>query len=309
MSMNNTFGNGMLTSHVPILHGFANSNCLRWHVPSAGAISGRACGVHKRISHGRTYAVASIEAQAAQADEKVDSLLPGESQSMDRSEDLLELGTFGVPHGVKGDIKFYALTDAPSERLNAPGAKFVQPQQGGILHRFTGPRPVEVERCRPILNKGKEVWLVKLKGIDTPEAAEAYKSLCLMMSAEDRPALADDEEFYVQELIGMQVIMQETGESVGTVVDLYDGTGTYDTLRVQLSEGSDSGGDATVSSRTVLLPFAAEVVPVVNRQARIMEITPPAGWLEIATIQEKQKKNVRRRPAVKNPLKTAGVSE
>ncbi len=46
---------------------------------------------------------------------------------------------------------------------------------------------------------------MKLKGVDTPEAAEAYKSLCLMMPAQDRPALADDEEFYVQELIGMQV--------------------------------------------------------------------------------------------------------
>lgn len=113
--------------------------------------------------------------------------------------------------------------------------------------------------------QGKEVWLVKLKGVDTPEAAEAFKAQRLMMAASDRPVLEDDEEFYVQELVGMQVtlptlfnsmvsilscllspeqhecisfathltlvmpvqvIMQETGQAVGTVVDLYDGTGT-----------------------------------------------------------------------------------
>ena len=55
------------------------------------------------------------------------------------------------------------------------------------------------------LLQGKEVWLVKLKGVDTPEEAEAYKAQCLMMSANDRPTLNDDEEFYVQELVGMQV--------------------------------------------------------------------------------------------------------
>lgn len=87
------------------------------------------------------------------------------------------------------------------------------------------------------------------------------------------------------------------------------GAGTYDTLRVQLSGVSDGEGEATTSSRTVLLPFAAEVVPVVDRQARSMEITPPAGLLDIVTVQEKRKRNVRRRPAVKTPKKTASVTE
>lgn len=45
--------------------------------------------------------------------------------------------------------------------------------------------------------QGKEVWLVKLKGVDTPEAAEAFKAQRLMMAASDRPVLEDDEEFYV----------------------------------------------------------------------------------------------------------------
>ncbi len=67
------------------------------------------------------YAVASIA--AAQMDEEIDSPLSTVNQSLNRGDELLELGTFGAPHGVKGDMKFYAVTDAPSKRLNAPGVK------------------------------------------------------------------------------------------------------------------------------------------------------------------------------------------
>lgn len=83
--------------------------------------------------------------------------------------------------------------------------------------------------------------------------------------------------------------------------------GTYDTLRVQLSDESDSG--ASTSNRTVLLPFATEMVPVVDRQARRMEITPPAGLLDIVTSQEKKKKDVRRRPAPRKPKRTEALLE
>lgn len=53
--------------------------------------------------------------------------------------------------------------------------------------------------------QGKEVWLIKLKGIETPEAAEALRGQGLLMAAQDRPPLDDEEEFYVQELVGMEV--------------------------------------------------------------------------------------------------------
>lgn len=69
------------------------------------------------------YALGSIEEQAAQVNEEIESPFPTINQTANRSDELLELGTFGAPHGVKGDMKFFALTDAPSERLKAAGAK------------------------------------------------------------------------------------------------------------------------------------------------------------------------------------------
>lgn len=56
-------------------------------------------------------------------------------------------------------------------------------------------------------------------------------------------------------------------------------------LRIQLlprEEDSDSG-DGSTGPKYILLPFAKELVPVVDLAARRMEVTPPAGLLELAT--------------------------
>lgn len=70
--------------------------------------------------------LASSTADLNLSEDKEDAL-PQESLD-DNSEvdvdDLLELGTFGAPHGVKGNIKFYAVTDAPAERLSSPGMRW-----------------------------------------------------------------------------------------------------------------------------------------------------------------------------------------
>ena len=54
--------------------------------------------------------------------------------------------------------------------------------------------------------QGRQTWLVKVEGVNSLEAAEELRGNLLSMSAEDRPSIADDDEFYVQELIGMQVM-------------------------------------------------------------------------------------------------------
>ena len=53
--------------------------------------------------------------------------------------------------------------------------------------------------------QGREAWLVRLKGYETRESAADLAQQRLMMRAADRPPLADDDGFYVQELLGLQV--------------------------------------------------------------------------------------------------------
>ena len=46
--------------------------------------------------------------------------------------------------------------------------------------------------------QGNEVWLVKLAGVDSPEDADALRGHALLVRADERPPLEDDDEFYVQ---------------------------------------------------------------------------------------------------------------
>ena len=111
--------------------------------------------------------------------------------------------------------------------------------------------------------------------------------------------------------MGLTVVLQHSGEVVGHVTDVFDGTGTHDVLRIQLApaqlerlaassggsseegseegsgeeqgqEGGGGGSSGAAGPRHVLLPFAKAMVPVVDLAARRMEITPPEGLLELA---------------------------
>lgn len=57
--------------------------------------------------------------------------------------------------------------------------------------------------------QGNIAWLVRLVDVNSVEAAESYRGLTLGMLAVDRPDLESDDEFYVQDLVGMQVRPQQ----------------------------------------------------------------------------------------------------
>eukprot|EP00884_Botryococcus_braunii_P022951 jgi/Botrbrau1/933/Bobra.0167s0044.1 len=198
----------------------------------------------------------------------------GEEQPDDA--DLVEIGVLGAPFGVKGQIRVKAITDSPEQRLGVPGLRFIQEVPGGLAkgRSPTPPRPVQLQSGRKILQKGKDVWLVKLKGIDNPEEAVALNKHRLLIQSWERPPLSDEDEFYVQELVGMQVLRVGSEELVGEVVDLYDGTGTHDVLRIRLASANGQG-----PTQTALLPFVKQFVPDVDRRSRLMRIAPPEGWI------------------------------
>lgn len=49
--------------------------------------------------------------------------------------------------------------------------------------------------------QGRKVWLVKLEGTDSPEAADALRGCKLLIRPMDRPPLDDEDEFYAQVLL------------------------------------------------------------------------------------------------------------
>ncbi|PRW59657.1 Ribosome maturation factor [Chlorella sorokiniana] len=254
-----------------------------------------------------------------------------EAASVPEEEDWVEIGKVGPPHGVRGEFKVQPLTDFPEERLGTPGPRWLQAPAPKIGRRAAAPpEEVELEWGRMMISKGNEVWLVKLEGVESPEEAALLRGHSLLIPASARQALEDEDEFYVQDLVGLTVVLQSSGELVGHVSDVFDGTGTHDVLRIQLApaqlerlaassssggsseeggeegseEGEEGGSEASAPGpRHVLLPFAKAMVPVVDLAARRMEITPPEGLLELAapsnlrrTRRENRGRRERRKP-------------
>ena len=78
------------------------------------------------------------------------------------------------------------------------------------------------------------------------------------------------------DLMGLAVILQATGDSIGTVTDIY--RAGNDLLEVTLTPSPDA--DPQPSPRTVLIPFVEAIVPVVDLTRQCVEITPPGGLLD-----------------------------
>lgn len=175
----------------------------------------------------------------------------------------LEIGTIVAAQGLGGEVRVYSDSDFP-ERFEVPGKRWL------LRVGERSPQPIELLAGRYI--NGKNLYVIQLAGVDNRNQAEALRGCKLMVPQGDRPELGED-EYHVLDLIGMSVYMQESGELVGTVVDVM--SAGNDLLSVKLDQSKDKG------QKTVLIPFVKAIAPVVDLEAGRIEITPPAGLLEI----------------------------
>jgi len=211
----------------------------------------------------------------------------------DKSDEWLEIGKIVAPQGLSGEVRVYPESDFP-ERFEVPGKRWL------LRPGETELQPIELLTGRYM--NGKNLYVLKLAGVENCDQAEALRGCKLMIPASDRPQLGED-EYHVRDLMGLEVFMQTSGELVGTVVDII--AAGNDLLEVELhpsfahdKERSLIGGSLRSELRgqvtndkepitkdkgqkTVLIPFVKAIAPVVDLQAGRIEITPPPGLLEI----------------------------
>ena len=198
------------------------------------------------------------------------------------SEEWLEVGTIVSPQGLQGEVKVLSLSDFP-ERFVKKGQRWLRSPKGET------PQLVNLKYGRNI--PGKNLYIVKLVEINSREQAEALKNYKLLVPIGDRVPLAKD-EYHVADLMDLEVYLQETGELVGYVRDIFS-TG-HDLLEVELipklmpevvlntEEAIGEQEDVTQKKpKTILIPFVMTIVPVVDIPNKRIEITPPAGLLDL----------------------------
>ncbi len=166
------------------------------------------------------------------------------------------LGAVSGAHGVRGAVTIKPFTENP-DGVGAYGP--VQTEDGSKTFEVT------------ITGRAKAGVTAKLEGIETREQAQALKGTRLYVPR-DRLPEAEEDEFYIADLIGLRVI-DRTGAQLGDVVQVAD-FGAGDLMEVALV-GSDKD-----KKKTVFVPFTLDVVPKVDLEAGIVMVDPPNGVLE-----------------------------
>ncbi|WP_448270040.1 ribosome maturation factor RimM [Nostoc sp. DSM 114159] len=199
-------------------------------------------------------------------------VVPSTQSPVPNLDDWLEIGKIVAPQGLSGELRVYPVSDFP-ERFEVPGKRWL------LCSGDTEPQPIELLAGRYISNKN--LYVIKLAGVENCDRAEALRGCTLMVPARDRPKLNED-EYHVLDLIGLEVFMQISGELVGTVVDIIPAGNDLLEVKLHPSFTTDKGQMTNdKGQKTVLIPFVEAIAPVVDLKSNRIEITPPPGLLEI----------------------------
>lgn len=173
--------------------------------------------------------------------------------------DHLVVGHLAKPHGTKGELLVWPLTDAPDE-VFAPGRELIVGDEQGELG--AAPERWVVERCRPF----KRGLLVKFDGLDDRTSVEPLVGRYVLLPASELAEPAGDELMYHQ-LLGLRVETVD-GAVVGQVREVFE-TEPAHLLEVK---GDD---------RIHLIPLAWRIVREVDLDGGRLVIEAPPGLLEL----------------------------
>lgn len=162
--------------------------------------------------------------------------------------DLVLLGEFGRPHGLRGEIRLKSHTGDP---LAIAGY--------GPLVASDG-RRFELLDARPAGGAAPDLLVVRVKGVSDRTGAEALNRVTLSIPRAQLAEPEEDDEFLTADLIGLEVV-DAAGAVIGTIVAVPN-FGGGDLLEIR----------PVLGGATALLPFTKAFVPsldLTNRRAVI----------------------------------------
>jgi 16S rRNA processing protein RimM len=116
---------------------------------------------------------------------------------MESPDELLVVGRLVAAQGLRGELRVLPLSDF-AERFTVAGPRWLR--RGGAAAATEPAQPIELVAGRQL--PGKELFVVRLAGIDDRTAAEALVGHELLVRASDRPPLAPG-EFHLLDLVGL----------------------------------------------------------------------------------------------------------
>ena len=179
---------------------------------------------------------------------------------MINKNEWLIVGFITSCHGINGQLKVKSLSDF-EERFLKPGIRWLQKENEP---------PSEINLLSGFKQPGKEIFVIKLEGINTRDHAERLKKFKILVKTDKLPKLKK-EEFHLLELINLEVKTLENNElkTIGKVINLENEKNNL--LVIELFK----------NEKIVLIPFVNEIVPLVDIKNNFLIINPPNGLLEL----------------------------
>lgn len=166
------------------------------------------------------------------------------------------VGRLRKPHGLKGDVSIFPLTDTPDAIFRSGRELLVLNLAGEVAAS-----PLRIRSARGYHRE----WLLKFDGVDSREHLEPYRDHLLALPEDQLPVLAEG-EVRLADLVGFAV-RNSAGEPLGLVSNVYELPSGI-TLEIQGVR------------REFLLPFKKAFVAETDREARVLVVDPPAGLID-----------------------------
>lgn len=165
--------------------------------------------------------------------------------------EYLSIGQIINVHGFKGEVKVYPLTD---DIRRFKKLKVVYVEENNELVRY------EVEGIKFLSN----TVAVKLKGVDTEEAANKLRNFYMKVDRKSAVKLPKD-SYFICDLIDLEVF-DEKGLFLGSIKDVLQ-TGSNDVYLIQTGE------------KELLVPALKEVVKEIDLKNKKIVVQLPEGLI------------------------------
>jgi len=166
----------------------------------------------------------------------------------------VQIGIIVGAHGIKGAIRVSPTTDYPERFRNM---KML------VAEHLSKP-PVTLEVREVKFHDGKRQVLVTAEGVDDRDAADALKGRVITVARDERVELPEG-EYWIDSLIGLDVIDDNSGEHLGKLEDVMS-TGGHDLYLIRADDGSQK-----------LIPAIEDVIRNIAPEEGVMRINVLEG--------------------------------
>ncbi len=185
-------------------------------------------------------------------------------QDLSPKDELILVGRIGAPHSIKGAVRIRSFTQNPLALADY-----------GALYDNKGNKYI-IKNIR----QQKNIVTVQFEHITNRNEAEKLNGTELFIDRKALPNNLSEDEFYVHDLIGCDVL-DENSKLIGTIIYI-DNFGAGDLLEI-----APINEDGKFSNETYYLVFNKENVPEVNIEQNYILINPPTETMGAENGKEK----------------------